>query len=149
MRFIRPRVIVSVLLSRPRCWREDAYNLTAFDAWDREQRRKLGWRAGLRFWKKTNIPGSRVLISRHWPHLLCWQWSVWVGRYQGLEKDGHRRFALIYLRPHRSFELRLFGPYLRVMWQDSDWMTACGYSPASPKILWQHHLEAAEPQGSA
>lgn len=148
-RFLRKRIAVSVLLKRPRSWRDDAYNLAAFDAWDREQRRRQGWCAGLGVWKKTNVPGSRVLISRHWPHLLCWQWGVWVGRYQGREMDGPRRFALTYLRPYRIFELRLFGPYVRITWQDSDWMLSRNYSPAGPKILWQHHLEAAEPHGSA
>ena len=60
----------------------------AFDRWDAEQRRKAGPLAGLRFhWNH----GPH--LSRHWPHLLCWQWMIRYEppRYKG--KPGFWRFG--------------------------------------------------------
>ena len=47
-----------------------------FERWDRRQKLKNVF-AGIRFWGKTNVTGAHLLISRHWPHLLCWSWSIW------------------------------------------------------------------------
>lgn len=130
-------------------WRDDASNLAEWDVWDRAWRKKLGWRAGLRFWGGTSTPGSRVLISRHWPHLLCWSWSVWVGkRREGF--DGPRRFSIGYSRQYRCADIWLFVVYARLSWQNYGHMANVGprYADA-PKIFWKHHLENAEPLGSA
>ena len=70
------RFWIKVSLKKPPHWRDIASNAKTWDTWDRAWRRKLGWRAGLRFWGKTNVPGSRTLLSRHWPHHLCWSWSM-------------------------------------------------------------------------
>lgn len=143
------RFVIGIQLQRPRSWRDDAYNLADFDAWDRAQRRKLGWRAGLAFWTKTNVPGSRVLISRHWPHLLCWSWAVWVGGHRkGF--DGPRRFILQVSRPYRMVHLNLFGPSIRLSWQDYGHMAALGPDgERAPRVLWNHHLKNMPAAGSA
>lgn len=153
MRFklVRRRVVISVITDRARDWREmaDPISLRAWEEWDRGWRRRLGWRAGLGFWSMTNVRRSRVLVSRHWPHRLCWSWSVWVGMRQSAEKDGRRMLVLSWLRQYRSAEVNLFGPYLRVTWQDSDWMVAGSQRDVAPVIRWRRHLEAAEPAGRA
>lgn len=33
--------------------------------------------AGLYFFQRTNVKGSIVLASRHWPDSITWSWSVW------------------------------------------------------------------------
>jgi len=59
-----------------RSWRRDAepQSLAQFDAWVRNQRRALGWRAGLEI--------SWTSISRHWPYLLCGLWWSIALRWQ-------------------------------------------------------------------
>lgn len=135
--------------TRPGSWKDRASNLAEWDRWDRTERRKLGWRAGLHFWERTNVPGSRVLVSRHWPHRLCWSWSVWVGKYrEGF--DGPRQFSFTASRRYRFIRLWVWTHYVNVTWQDSDWMVGLGYrGEDAPKIYWKHHLEHAEPAGSA
>jgi hypothetical protein len=130
-------------------WREGASNLAEWQAWDRSWRRKLGWRAGLTFWSKTNVPGSRSLLARHWPHRLCWSWSIWVGVARP-DFDGPNRIYLNVSRRYRSIEWRLWRFKGSTHWQDSDWMVALGpYKDDAPKIYWKHHLEHAEAVGSA
>ncbi|MFC5423233.1 hypothetical protein ACFPOB_27180 [Bosea eneae] len=144
------RFLVQFDFKPARCWRDDAYNLAKFDAWDHAERRKRGWRAGLSFWGRTNVQGSRVLIARHWPHLLCWSWSIWVSRYRK-GYSGPRRFVLQVHRGYRFAEIALFGPSIRLSWQDSGWMPAVDRRgpDGAPKILWNHHLANAEAAGSA
>lgn len=129
-------------------WRSRASNLAEWEAWDRSWRKRLGWRAGLNFWSKTNQDGARVLISRHWPHRLCWSWMVWVSRNRpGYEKN---RIGLVVVRPYRVFNLMLWKWRVSFHWQDSDYMVGLGhYKNGAPKIYWKHQLERAEPAGSA
>jgi hypothetical protein len=136
-------------LTKPRNWREDASNADAWARWDREWRKRLGWRAGLAFWCRTNVPKSRVLLSRHWPHRLCWSWSIWVGIVRPAY-DGKRTLSIVALRRYRSFDIRLWWFKASFHWQNSDHMVALGpYREGAPKIYWKHHLERAEPAGSA
>lgn len=138
----------SIDWTSPRHWRDDASNAADWEYWDREIRRKLGWRAGLAFWSKTSTPGSRVLLSRHWPHHLCWSWSIWVGKWrQGY--DGPRQLSFVASRRYRFIRLWLWGVYVNVSWQDSDWMAGLAYRGEAPKLYWKHHLLHAEPAGSA
>lgn len=131
-------------------WQDQASNAADWVRWDRDWRRKLGWRAGLVFWGKTNVKGSRVLLCRHWPHRLCWSWSIWVGkRREGY--DGPMRFSIVVLRQYRSASLWLGSFYINLHWQDSSFMVAVGpdFKSDAPKIYWKHHLENAEPAGTA
>lgn len=133
---------------KPGCWRERASNLAEWEAWDRAWRKKLGWRAGLRFWSKTNVPGSRSLLSRHWPHRLCWSWSIWVG----IARPGYDKkcFLFSYSRKYRRLDVRLWWFKLDWSWQDSQWMVGLGpYRKDAPTIYWKHHLEHAVPAGTA
>jgi len=130
-------------------WRENASNFVQWQEWDRQWRHKLGWRAGLAFWKKTNVKGSRVLLSRHWPHRLCWSWSIWVGVARP-EYDGPNRFFIVIMRPYRNVQWRIWRFIGSVHWQDSDHMAALGrYRDGAPKIYWKQRLANAEPAGTA
>lgn len=135
-------------LTRSSRWRDQASNAAEWDKWDREHRKRLGWRAGLKFWSETNVPGSRVLLSRHWPHHLCWSWSIWVGIVRP-KYDGRRTLCLAALRQYRSIEVRLWWVKASLSWQDSEWMPGLSYREDAPKIYWKHHLEHAEPAGRA
>lgn len=135
-------------ITKPNCWRDHASNVDVWDRWDRAWRRKLGWRAGLMFWGKTNVPGSRVLLSRHWPHRLCWSWTLCVGVARPVYDK--KCFLFSFSRPHRMLDMRLW--WFKIHWssQDSDWMVARGpYRTDAPTIFWKHHLRNAAPLGSA
>lgn len=95
----------------------------AFDAWDVATQRRLGWRAGLTFWAKTNTNG-RILISRHWPHKLCWDWSLAWEPYRGRERDGERTIGLVY--GYGSCTVHLAICRFRYSWQDygDEWTEA-------------------------
>lgn len=46
--------------------------------------------AGLTFWTRDSA-GRRMIASRHYPHLLCWSWSLRVikpNRAHGAHHDG-------------------------------------------------------------
>ena len=48
----------------------------AWDAWDREMKRHLGWWSGLKFGGTDEI-GNRVLVQWHWPHRMFASWRVY------------------------------------------------------------------------
>lgn len=120
---------------RPPSWQDRAENLPEWRRWDRQMRRRVGWRAGLNFWTKTNMRGSRVLLSRHWPHLICWSWSIWVGRWRA-GYDGPLRLSLHVSRYYRHADLWLFWWYVRVSWQDYGHMACSRYEGEAPEIRW-------------
>lgn len=136
-------------LQRPKSWRASASNLEDWVKWDRAWRKRLGWRAGLGFWQKSNVSTDRIIAYRHWPHRLCWQWTVRVGLY----RKGYdtRRIGLTFSRRYRTASLHLWLIHFDAAWQDSDHMVAVGppYNEDAPKIYWKHHLENVEPMGSA
>ena len=147
---IADRLIVGIDLEKPRDWRDGAYNLAEWKAWDRAQRKRLGFFSGLAFWTKTNTPRSRVLLSRHWPHRLCWDWSIWVGMHRGAEWDGPLKVAFIVSRKYRNLDVSLLWFKAHVHWQNYQYMGGLGPNGEEcPKIRWQHHLENAEPAGTA
>lgn len=118
-------------------WRADAANFEAWAKWDRDQRLKHGIFGGLSFWSKTNVPRSRVLIARHWPHRLCWDWSIWVGLHRK-GYDGKRKIAL--LVDQRSVTVEFIVGHIRFDRQNSQWMVASGPLRATaPRIVWSHH----------
>lgn len=130
-------------------WEDSASNLDVWRQWDATMRQRCGWRAGLAFWGKTNTEGGRVLLSRHWPHRLCWSWSIWVGLRRGVDMDGPSRVSLVIGRPYRFCEIQIVRAYVRVTWQNYGWMVASRYEAGAPTIYWKHHLEHAVPAGTA
>ncbi len=147
---IADRLLFAVNLTKPKDWRGGAYNLKEWEAWDAAKRKKLGFFAGLKFWSKTNTPHSRVLLSRHWPHRLCWDWSIWIGMHRGAHWDGPLKLAFIVARQYRSVDIRLLWFKMHWTWQNYGYMPALGPAgDGAPDILWNHHLEHAEPAGSA
>jgi hypothetical protein len=56
--------------------------------WSRRQKLRTLYLGGLSI-SKTNVGG--ICFARHWPHLLCWQWSVSINPFRpGF--DTYRRF---------------------------------------------------------
>jgi hypothetical protein len=124
-----------------------------FLAWHAEQCRRLGWRAGLKGPHRGNTKGRTLLLSRHWPHLLCWQWTLDYNR-SGWSGDALRSLAetlrtpraerwrersapavvwdackplLIYWEPNGWITFRLpFLGSLGLKWQDYDLMATSG-----------------------
>jgi hypothetical protein len=99
-----------------------------FDAWDRAHRARNIF-AGLRLFYGTSDGRIINLASRHWPHLLCWQWIVsWCRPFPGYQRQ--------FFRLHRegpgaaggeSLTLHLFWlGYLHYSRQASDRIAALG-----------------------
>ena len=139
---------LSIDLRRPGSWRDRCSTVAEWDEWDRTQRKALGWRAGLTFWTKTNVEGSRSLIARHWPHRLCWSWSVWVGRFRKGYDEGPK-ISLRFSRKYRQAEIWMLFWYARICWQDYDWMPDLSYKLSAPQMFWHRQLRDAEPAGNA
>lgn len=89
-------------------------------------KKHFGFWAGLRFWKPTNSKGSVVLISRHWPHIIPWSWSVWVSWSKWPIKWGHYRKPNGYM--YLNFTL-LFVNF-SINSQPDDWMVKQNYIDA-------------------
>jgi hypothetical protein len=94
----------------------------AFEKWSADQKRKLGPFAGLKMFSRTS-GRSIIIVSRHWPHLLCWQWLLdWVP-YKADEK--RRLFA--FYRHTNTWTMHLAGlGYLYFKRQSYDRMAALG-----------------------
>jgi hypothetical protein len=103
--------------TRPRSWRDRAPSLAEWERWDCRMRRRFGWRAGLSFWSRTNTPGQRVLLSRHWPHRVCWSWSISFGRRRE-GWHGPRHFSFVASRKDRFMGLWLWVMYVNMSYQD-------------------------------
>lgn len=147
---VADRFIFNLDLTKSRNWRESAANLSEWEAWDRIERERRGFFAGLKFWRKTNVPGSRVLLSRHWPHRLCWDWSVWIGLHRGKEYDGSLGVRINISRRYRVVNIDVLWLKFHVHWQGSQYMAALGpFSAEAPKIVWMHHLARADGSNDA
>lgn len=142
---------IKIDLRRAPRWEEHASNLDEFRQWDRAHRKRLGFLAGLQFWGKTNTPHSRVLLSRHWPHKLCWDWSMWVTWWHRdrEEYSGSRRLSLHLSLYYRSIDLHFWLGSISLSWQNYGYMGGLAVKPPAPKIYWKHHLEQATPMGRA
>lgn len=145
----KKRVVFALNLSPSGSWRDRACPLSVkrFDAWDTEWRKRLGWFTGLKFWQKTNVRGSRTLLSRQWPHKLCWDWCVWVNR--PTLRNPFAQFRLS--RCYRHAEVGLFWASLYLTWQDYGHMVNLRHPAAAdaPKVRWKHELAAMPYAGSA
>ena len=143
MRYISKRLVVSLERGRFDHIEERAVNGDQIAAWSRRWKKSLGWRSGLRFFKKTNERFCYSIASRHWPHLLCWQWFLCCG--------WNKRRAAVLLYGKSGWEVAVFGPYIRYSRQNYDHMPATGpfYRKNYPEPIWAHHLQHLEPLGSA
>jgi hypothetical protein len=108
-----------------------------FDQWSAAQKKARGWRAGL-YWSRTNTGGWA--FSRHWPHLLCWSWSLWISPHR-TGFDGKRRFFWLSLwqakDPHGRVGLKLLWlGEISLSWQPEQRMSALGLADR-PKVDWE------------
>jgi hypothetical protein len=78
-----------------------------------EARKRARPLAGLRFFQPTNVKGSIVLASRHWPDSITWSWSVWWRSQFGSAKARFPVFAY----STNSGGTITFGP-LEIHWQE-------------------------------
>lgn len=95
--------------------------MAAFDRWSAAKKRELGFFAGLGL-SKTNIGGW--CFGRHWPHLLCWSWSIYLTPYRGPTYDGPRR--LRFSLAHKGWRLWLWFFELSYSRQNYDRMAGLG-----------------------
>jgi hypothetical protein len=142
--------VFGVDLERPRSWRDDVANLPAFDRWDAAQRRKHGFFAGLRFFCRANEPLNWLVASRHWPHKLCWDWSITAG-IRRPKYDGHpMRISFVLSRKYRSIDVALILFKFHAAWQNYGYMPNSGPDKQeAPRLIRGNHLEGVEPMGSA
>lgn len=121
-----------------RDWRPDALNVSEWEAWDRVQRKRLGFFAGLQFFHANNTGGVQF-ASRHWPHRLCWDWTIgWHPFRQGYDA---RRLGFWRATCGDYFEIGLWFGRIIYSWQNSQWMARSGAATeAAPKIMWKHHI---------
>lgn len=135
------RFVFGVDVNRPTSWRDRAIppSRIAWDRWDADQRRRLGFWAGLSGPGRTNTTRHWNLAARHWPHRLCWSWVVWAS--VASRGDRWARMGLHFTRRYRSGQIT-FGPLaVGLSWQDSDWMVGCGpLRETAPRIIWQHEV---------
>lgn len=78
-----------------------------------EARKRARPFAGLAFFQPTNVKGSVVLVSRHWPDSITWSWSVWWRSKFGSPKARWPVFAYT----TNSGGNVVFGP-IELHWQD-------------------------------
>lgn len=78
-----------------------------------EARKRARPFAGLAFFQKTNVKGSIVIASRHWPDSITWSWSLWWRSKFGRAKARWPVFAYT----TNSGGNVVFGP-LELHWQD-------------------------------
>lgn len=130
-------------MASQRSWRDNAVNVAEFDAWDRATRQRLGLLAGLTLMSKNNTGGYQV-VSRHWPHKLCWDWTLgWHPHRPGYD-DGCRRVFFRWSHDYRVGELGIWFGTIRLAWQDYGYMARSGsYAQEAPKIVWQREIDEA------
>jgi hypothetical protein len=104
----------------------------AFEKWSAEQKRKLGPFAGLKMFRRTS-GRSVIIISRHWPHLLCWQWLLDWAPYKADEK--RRLFAFFSDTNTWTLHLAWIG-YLYFKRQSYDRMAALGPRWADAPVIF-------------
>lgn len=85
--------------------------------------RRLPWWAGLSF-GRTNTGGWH--FSRHWPHCLCWSWTLWL---EAQRRSPRRLFRIASWRTNGGRQW--FADFLwvaRLSWsqQANDWMQRDG-----------------------
>lgn len=94
-------------------------NYAEVAAWDQRRRRELGFFAGLRWFERVQ-DGRLLLISRHWPHRLCWSWFADISRIK-TELGYCRKFAFSISRVAHQARLSLWSHEIAFHWQRSSW----------------------------
>jgi hypothetical protein len=102
-----------------------------FDAWSRAEKRRRGLWSALHFMSKNNT-GGRQIVSLHWPHLLCWEWTLgWHPHRPGYDT---RRFGLFISRLCKQIELAFWIGSLHFSWQNYQRISALGLN--RPEVDW-------------
>lgn len=105
--------------------------ILAFEAWDRAHRRARPF-AGLCFFKRSSSR-SIIIVSRHWPHLLCWQWLL---DWKPYKADERRQWLAFYSRPNTwTLHIARLG-YLYFKRQNYDRMAALGPRWADAPVIF-------------
>lgn len=108
-------------------------------AWDRKRRRELGFLAGLKWFER--LPNGRImLVSRHWPHRLCWSWFIDLSRIR-TDLGYPRKFGFVASRLARQVRVALWSHELAFHWQHSWWMANVGpESMTAPRPIWRRQF---------
>jgi hypothetical protein len=92
--------------------------------------------AGLRFVRRDS-GGGLILVSRHWPHLLCWSWSLsWAGGWS-FRRGRPRGICRYHIGP------------LHLSWQNYDDMVGLGKAERSAAAYLSRRALAAQFDGEA
>lgn len=131
-------------------WHEvEVKRLHDFNQWSNGWKRRMGFLAGLKVmslhWTHPDPPHKRywtlTVASRHWPHLLCWQWLLHFRLQRGMPFE-HRRFWQLsgYGRSWSFRWLWLFD--LHWASQGYDAMVAEPFKSQAPLVYPLHEGEA-------
>lgn len=131
-------------------WHEvELRRLHDFVRWSEGWKRRLGFTAGLtllelrkdHYGDPPRKSWALMIASRHWPHLLCWQWLLQLRPQRGMPWE-KRRFFHFY-RSHSQWTLRALW-LLDLHWhvQHSDWMVAEPFRSQAPQLYPLHEGEA-------
>lgn len=118
----------------------------AFIEWDKSKRRELGPFAGLSLFRRTSSKRTFNVASRHWPHLVCWQWILSWSLPAG-KRFFFRRFS----GPGDCWTLHLLWcGYLHFQRQSYDRIAALGpLGDGAPVIFPITTPPAAQSEGGA
>jgi hypothetical protein len=103
---------------------------TPLQDWLRRLRNPL---AGLRFWVPTS-DGRHLIATRHYPHLLCWSWSISARRIN--PASGTHHAGGVHLSRHNS------GGHLVLHWIWIDWQNY--RMPALRAVQRQELVQSAD-----
>jgi hypothetical protein len=97
--------------------------------------------AGLR-WFTRDSGGGLNIVSRHWPHMLCWSWLLswhWPDRRKG---EGSRWRPFVYR--HNGGGWASAGPF-RLHWQNYDWMISRNHAEDAAAFITRAALSPTGP----
>lgn len=108
-------------------------------AFDRERRRRAPL-AGLRFFQRTSSAGWFLLVSRHWPHRLCWDWSLSWHHPQRAKGEMHPLGLSVGNRWHQKVSLGLWFGSLSFVKQPYGYMLQTFGEDPAPKAIYEHNI---------